>query len=282
MWLAKNLIIKMEQQKYILLTGAFGGLGIALLDLLIANNYHIFACDIISKVPDNYKQHAQITPISVDVQEQASIDQAFNQVSNVTTKLDAIVHTAGILEVGSMVEIPTEKIQHILDINFLGVYRINKTFLQLILNSKGRILILSSETGKQTAAPFNGAYALSKYALEAYSDALRRELSFYGIKVIKFQPGAFKTNMTKRVEEVFLKAENNSKLFKQPISKGSSYLPNVYKKANDPILLAKIMMKALTVINPKTTYAVKQDSQRNFLEFLPVKWADKLIKKVLS
>lgn len=271
----------MEQQKYILVTGAFGGLGIPLLDLLIKNHYHIFACDIL-EVPSEYKQHKQITPISMDVQEQDSIDKAFNQVSKVTSNLDAIVHTAGILEVGSMVEIPTEKIQHILDINFLGVYRINKTFLPLILNSKGRILILSSETGKQTAAPFNGAYALSKYALEAYSDALRRELSFYGIKVIKFQPGAFKTNMTKQVEAIFMKAENNSKLFKQPISKGSSYLPSVYKNAKDPILLAKIMMKALTVKNPKTAYAIKQDSQRNFLEFLPTKWADKLIKKALS
>ena len=272
----------MKSKKNILITGAFGGLGLALIDLLIKDNWCIYACDIAPIIPEKYKNHSQVIPLMLDVTNKYAIKKTFEIISKKTNKLDAIVHTAGILEVGSMVEIPIEKIQRILDVNLLGVYQVNKIFLPLILKSKGRILILSSETGKQTAAPFNGAYALSKYALEAYSDALRRELSFYDIKVVKFQPGAFKTKMTKQVEEYFLNAENNSVLFKKNISKGSSYLPKVYQNANDPKILAKIIQKALTAKNPKTTYAVKQDFLRNFLEYLPVKWADKLIKRVLS
>lgn len=272
----------MEQQKHILVTGAYGGLGIAFIDLLIQHHWHVFACDVLPEVPKKYCNHSLVTSITMDVSNQHSVEQAFSNISKETNTLNAIVHTAGILEVGSMVEIPIEKIQKILAINLLGVYRVNQIFLPLLLPTKGRILLLSSETGTQTAAPFNGAYALSKYALEAYADALRRELQFYGMKVIKFQPGAFKTTMTNQVEAQFLDAENNSILFKQPILKGRSYLPQVYKNAQDPKLLAQLMMKALTVKNPKTAYAVKQDKQRNFLEYLPVKWADQLIKKALS
>ena len=88
--------------------------------------------------------------------------------------------------------------------------------------------------------------------------------------------------MTKQVENLFINAEKASVLFKKNISKGRNFLPKVYKKANDPKTLAKIILKALTSKNPKTSYAVKQDVLRNLLEYLPVKWADQLIKQVLS
>lgn len=272
----------MKKLKKILITGAFGGLGISLIDILLESDWYIFACDINPIIPEKYRNHPQITSLNLDVRDTDAIEESYKKISNKTDQLDAIVHTAGILEVGSMVEIPIEKIQRILAINLLGVYQINKTFLPLIIESKGRIIIMSSETGKQTSAPFNGAYALSKHALEAYTDALRRELLFYNIKVIKFQPGAFKTTMTKQVENLFMNAEKDSVLFKKNIAKGSNYLPKVYKNANDPKILAEIIVKALTAKNPKTSYAVKQDSLRNILEYLPVKWADKLIKRVLS
>ena len=272
----------MKSKKNILITGAYGGLGISLIDILLKSDWHIFACDINTSTPEKYQNHSQITSLTMDVRDFDAIEESYKVISKQTDQLDAIVHSAGLLEVGSMIEIPIEKIQKILDVNLLGVYQINKTFLPLILKSKGRILIMSSETGKQTSAPFNGAYALSKHALEAYADALRRELLFYNIKVIKFQPGAFKTNMTKQVELLFINAERDSVLFNKNIAKGRSYLPKVYENANDPKILAEIIKKALTAKNPKTTYAVKQDFLRNFLEYLPVKWADKFIKRFLS
>ena len=123
---------------------------------------------------------------------------------------------------------------------------------------------------------------MSKHALEAYSDALRRELAFLGIKVIKIQPGPFKTSMTKHAEALFVEAENNSVYFKQHIKRGIPYLPKVYKNANDPIHVAKNVLKALTVKNPKIAYLIKPDLLRLMLDKLPVRWADKLIKMALS
>lgn len=88
---------------------------------------------------------------------------------------------AGILIVGYVVEVE-EEVQNALDISMLGVYRVNKKFLPLLMNNGGRIIIIGSGAAEQTAAQFNGIYTLTKYALEAYSDALRRELSFLNIK----------------------------------------------------------------------------------------------------
>ena len=78
----------MEQQKYLLITGAFGGLGIALLDLLIEHNYIVFATDIRSAIPENYLQHPQIIPVTMDVREQNSINKAFDQIATITSKLE--------------------------------------------------------------------------------------------------------------------------------------------------------------------------------------------------
>ena len=141
---------------------------------------------------------------------------------------------------------------------------------------------MSSEVAKQTAAPFNGLYSISKHAVEVYSDALRRELAFLGIKVIKIQPGPFKTNMTRNVEKQFIDAKDKSVYFKENLEKGISYLPQVYKNANDPKDVAKVILKAMEAKNPKIAYAIKPDLARLILDFLPSRWSDLIIKKTLS
>lgn len=269
-------------QKQVLLIGASGGLGSSTIDQLVKNNWHVFAADIREEILTTYKKVPEVTPLVVDITKDASVQEAFNTISARTEGLNAVINMAGILKIGSMVELPVSELENALQINLLGSYRINKQFLSLLKVRKGRIINLSSEAGKQRAAPFNGVYAISKHALEAYSDALRRELVFLDLKVIKIQPGPFKTNMTKNAEQQFIEAEQSTVHFKKNLSKGISYLPRVYKKAHNPELVAKIILIALTASRPKTAYSVKTDVSRYLLDRLPVKWADRLIKKVLE
>jgi len=259
----------MEHKKQALLIGASGGLGSATTKLLSNSGWHVFAADIQAEIYDHFKNAA-------------NIQKAYKQISAQTNGLDAVIHVAGILRVGSLVELPVLELERALEINLLGVYRVNKQFLPLLLAQKGRVIILSSEVARQSAAPFNGIYAISKHALEAYSDSLRRELSSLGVKVIKIQPGPFKTDMTKKAEQKFSEARKESIYFKKQLSKGLSYLPRVYKKAHDPVLVARTILKALKSSNPRTKYLIKADPSRMLLDLLPVKWADKLYRKVLG
>ena len=272
----------MNAQKNILITGASGGLGEATIKKLKEYNWKIYASDNNENILEKYNQDSLVTPLLIDVTNQNSIDKAFEYISEKTSGLDAIANIAGVLRIGSVAEVPVDDVQNILQINLLGIYRINQRFLPLILNRKGRIINISSETGWQTAAPFNGVYALSKHAVEAYSDALRRELAFLDVKVIKIQPGPLKTAMTKQVEYLFVAEEKKSGLFKAQLSKALSYLPSVYKNAASPTLFAQTVLKALSDTNPKSAYSIKPDKARSFLEKLPVKWADGLIKRALD
>ncbi len=267
--------------KQVLITGGAGGLGRITSEYLASRGWHVFAADL--KDEDTGKsKHPGIIPIHVDITNETSINEAFAFVADKTDGLDAIIHLAGILLIGSLVEIPNRDIERIMDINLLGVYRVNRTFLPLLLKRKGRIVIVSSETGWQRAAPFNGPYAMSKHALEAYSDALRRELGLLGIRVIKLQPGGLKTGLTSQVDNLFSDAWQSSQLFKEQLEAATDLIKNVYVKAGDPERLAQVIYKTLTVKNPRFRYSVIPSRARSFLEWLPVSWADRIYRRVLK
>ncbi|MGB5376309.1 MAG: SDR family NAD(P)-dependent oxidoreductase, partial [Polyangiales bacterium] len=187
----------------------------------------------------------------------------------------------GVMGIGSLTDIPEERLARILDINVMGTYRVNKTFLPLVEAAKGRIINLSSETGWQSAAPFNGPYAMSKHAIEAYSTALRRELALLGIKVVTIQPGAFRTSMVAGIEDAFTAAEAETPKFAQALRKLKGLAGKEIESARDPDILAQVIETALTTKRPKPVYSVKPDKLRSAIEKLPLRTADRLYLAVL-
>ncbi len=220
-------------------------------------------------------------PVLIDVTDRQSIRNAFDAISSRTDHLDGIVNFAGIMGIGSLTDIPEERLWRILDINVMGTYRVNKKFLPFVQTAGGRIVNVSSETGWQTAAPFNGPYAMSKHAIEAYSDALRRELALLGIKVIKIQPGPFKTAMAEGIERALDQAASETSNFAAVISRFKKLAAKQIHTSHDPDILAQVIEKALTTKNPKPVYSVKPDRLRTSLEKLPLRAADEIWLTVL-
>lgn len=218
----------------------------------------------------------------MDVTDAASVEEARAAVAASADGLDAVVNFAGILVVGSVAEIDEEQLRRILDVNVLGTFRVNRALLPLLLRRKGRIVNVSSETGVQRAAPFNGPYAISKHAVEAYSDALRRELMLLGIPVIKIQPGPFRTGMVGSIERQFADAAAESQHFAPVIRRVMRRIGAEERKAHDPRELAEVVHRALTDPSPKMAYRVRHDRQRTLLNRLPPAWADALLRRVLQ
>jgi len=268
-------------KKTALITGAGGGLGHATVERLVARGWKVFAADIDSSLLRSSMHDPDVTPIVMDVTSRESIESAYDAIKGRTDRLDGIVNFAGIMGVGSLTDIPEERLARIFDINVMGTYRVNKAFFPLVQVAQGRIVNLSSETGWQSAAPLNGPYAMSKYAIEAYSDALRRELALLGVKVIKMQPGPFKTDMVRGIEAAFDQAEAESKNFAKVIRAFKKLAGNTVNSAHDPDILAQVIEEALTVKSPKPTYSVKPDRMRSTLEKLPVRAIDKVYLTLL-
>jgi NAD(P)-dependent dehydrogenase (short-subunit alcohol dehydrogenase family) len=259
-----------------LVTGAGGGLGRATVERLVMDGWQVFAADIDQEILRASAHDPDIVPVFLDVTDRESVERAFATVSSHADHLNGIVNFAGVMGVGSLTDIPEERLARILDVNVMGTYRVNKKFLPLVEACGGRIVNVSSETGWQTAAPFNGPYAMSKHAIEAYSDALRRELALLGVKVIKIQPGPFKTSMVEGIERAFDQAGTETTNFAEVIGKLKKLASKQINTAHDPDILAQVVEKALTTKSPRPVYSVKPDRLRTSLEKLPLRAADEV------
>lgn len=269
-------------QKNVLITGASGGLGSAASLYLAENGWEVYAVDSDKAVLSKFTGSVNVIPLIVDVTEQTSIESGFKVISQQTDGLDGIVNFAGVFAPGSLIEISEDTLFHVLNVIVMGMYRVNRTFFPLVHKRKGRILNISSEVGRQTGAPFNGPYAMSKHAVEAYSDSMRRELMLLNVRVIKIQPGPFQSAMTRNLESEFGKAAEESFYFRNLLNKLKHIVSDESKKAKDPIIVAKVIYEALTTPNPKIAYPVMPDRRRELIELLPVRIQDMLMARLLE
>jgi NAD(P)-dependent dehydrogenase (short-subunit alcohol dehydrogenase family) len=269
-------------QRTAFITGGAGGLGGAAAKYLGERGWRVFAADCVDDALAHIGTERNVTPVHVDVTDAASVDAAARQVAKQVDGLDGVVNFAGILAVGSLIEIPEAVLHRVLDVNVMGTFRVNRALFPLVLARQGRIVNISSETGWQSGMPFNGPYGMSKHAIEAYSDSLRRELMFVGVPVIKIQPGPFKTEMVASIERHFARAAKESRYFGKLLRAVKGMTLAEQDKAHDPILIAETVHTALTVRNPAPAYSVKPDPARVGINLLPDRFADALLELVLT
>lgn len=269
-------------EKTVFITGAAGGLGSSTARALAERDWRVFAADLDGEALRELGREPKITPVPLDVTDGASIATARAVVARECDGLDGVVNFAGILAVGSVIELDAETIRRVLDVNVMGTVRVNQALFPFVLARKGRIVNISSETGWQSGMPFNGVYAMSKHAIEAYSDSLRRELMFLGVPVIKIQPGPFRTAMVAGIERSFTRAAETSVHFGDLLRRIMHVAVKEQGKAHDPALLAEVVCEALTARRPRLAYSVKPDVQRSALNLLPAGVADRLLKLALG
>jgi NAD(P)-dependent dehydrogenase (short-subunit alcohol dehydrogenase family) len=260
----------------VVITGAAGGLGSATVRRLAANGWRVFAADLDSSALHAFASDL-IVPIPLDVTDEASVDVMADRVSAETSRLDAVVHFAGVLGVGPLVEIEPRDFRRVIDVNLVGGFLVNRALFSLLHAAHGRIVLMSSETGWQTAMPFNGPYAISKHAVEAYGDALRRELAMLDVDVVKIQPGAFKTGMVASIMDRFDALADRSQHYSRVLRLAQKRIPQEEHRAGNPDDLAALIEKVLTVRRPRPAYRIHTNPQAAALNALPTRVIDRLL-----
>lgn len=188
--------------KSILITGVSTGIGYGGTAAFIKKGYRVFGSVRKQADADRLQKEFgdRFVPLIFDVTGQEAVVAAAKQVEQTLggTGLAGLINNAGIASGGPVMYQPLEEVRQLLDINVIGLVGVTQAFLPLLGAKQnpghppGRILNISSVNGK-IVAPFLGAYAASKHAVEAYSHAMRRELLMYGIEVVIVGPGAVKT-----------------------------------------------------------------------------------------
>lgn len=260
--------------KYILITGACGGIGRAISKIFLEKEYCVFGLDL----KDDGFTHVRYHFIKTDITNTDSVREAYKKVSEVTDKLDCVINTAGIVFFGSLVEESADYMNKILDVNLSGMARVNNVFFPLVEKAKGRYINFSSEYGKFCSMPFHGYYTASKHAVEAYNDSLRREMNYLGIKVIGFRPGAVNTLMTKNTVPNFERIIKNTTRYKKTYKKLYPLMVGATKNPTPAEYVAKKVFNATNKKRPKYYYNIRQDKRVKLLSFLPSHLTDFIFK----
>lgn len=265
--------------EYVLITGAFGGMGKAAVQAFQKAGYFVFALD---KNIENSSENAEnILPIQADITNKNSIRAAFEIVKSRTDKLTAIVHFAGIYLLDSLIEIEEENFRRTFEINVFGAYQINKTFLPL-LQKGSRILLTTSELAPLHPLPFTGLYAITKSTLDKYAYSLRMELQLLGIKVSVLRPGAVKTGMLDVSMDGLNKFCARTRLYSYNAKRFKRIVESVEARHVPPEKIARKALKIVQAKNPKYVYKINRNPLLLLLHVLPPRLQTWIIKQVLK
>lgn len=182
----------LSEQKAILVTGASTGIGRNIAERLASEGYFVYAGARKSEDIEALSKIENIRGVALDVTIQSDIDMAVETVRAGGLGLHAVVNNAGVVIMGLLAETPESEVDFVFDVNVYGPYRIVKAFAPLIVESKGRVINISSMAGI-FSPPAYGVYSMSKHAIESFSDSLSFEMGTVGVHVSVVEPGPFNT-----------------------------------------------------------------------------------------
>lgn len=263
--------------KYILVTGAYGGMGRATVAALARQGYKVFALDL--KVPHEAQQG--IIPIETDVTDEASVAMALEKVGESTDELFAIVHFAGKYIMDSLVEIPPEELEAAFRVNVLGAFLVNRTF-QPLLKRGGRIVMTTSELAPLDPLPFTGIYAVTKSTLDKYAYSLAMELQLLGIKVSVIRAGAVSTNMLGTSTNALDRFCSNTRLYTCNADRFKRIVDGIEAKSVPPERIASKVLHILGKRSPSFAYSINRNPLLLLLNVFPKRFQLWAIRQVLK
>jgi NAD(P)-dependent dehydrogenase (short-subunit alcohol dehydrogenase family) len=222
---------------------------------------------------------AGTTELVFDVTDPVAIGHAAASVD----RLDAVVDNAGIAIAAPLEFLPPEELTRQLDVNVVGQLRVLQAFLPALRRSRGRIVLMGS-VGGRSALPFIGAYAMSKFALEAMADSLRVELQPWGMQVAIVEPGTIATAIWTKPQQT---AES------LPPRAGELYGTRLAqfrrlaaaRSAGHAVpaeAVAQAIDHALTSAKPRARYLVGPDAKkRSLVQRLPDRARDRVLTRFL-
>ncbi|EAP89441.1 oxidoreductase, short-chain dehydrogenase/reductase family protein [Oceanicaulis sp. HTCC2633] len=281
----------MSEMKRVMITGASTGIGYASAKYLADKGWRVYAG--VRKPEDAERLSAElgasVYPVLCDVTDAGIIKSAAEQVQNDLQgqTLDGLVNNAGIAVAGPLLHLPPEEMTRQLDVNVTGQLRVTQAFAPLMGaradfdGQPGRIVNISSVAGFQ-ATPMLTPYACSKFALEAFTEGLRRELMLYGIDVVAINPGPIQTPIWDKAETMDIEPYAHTD-YARPIQKILKAVRAEADKALPAVRVAEAIHTALTDKRPKlNTIVIRNRFEMALMKVLPRRSLDRLIAKALG
>jgi NAD(P)-dependent dehydrogenase (short-subunit alcohol dehydrogenase family) len=272
--------------KNVVITGVSSGIGYASAKILIERGSRVFG-SVRNKADAERLERDfgdAFVPLLFDVTDEAAVRAEAARVGEMlgTSVLDGLVNNAGVEVAGPLAFLPTDEFRYQLDVNLVGPFIVSKAFLPLLgadsvrSGNPGRIINISSTSGR-IAGPFTGAYAASKFALEGFSDSLRRELILFGIDVVIIQPGAIVTPIWQK-SDTGLARKYRETPYTDGLVTFEQYAAKEGATGYPATVIGNAVWQALTAVHPNARYTIVPHRLTNWTipRLMPMRLLDRL------
>lgn len=265
-------------KKTVFITGAGRGLGKATANAFLEAGFFVIATDIDPGLLTDFSGRDNVLTLPLDVTSESETEHCAKGIEERFENLDIVISNAGIFDFYPVSEAGSEKIRKIFDVNVFALANLTKYFLPLLEKSKGRIIVISSESYK-VPSPFQ-PYAVSKQALESVYNAIKLELTVTNVKCVLIRPGAIRTKILS--DTIGFSTENGVGLFQQEFKNFVKSVPKYIGKISDPSTVAQLIRKAALAKHPKAVYSINHNPLVSLLSHLPKKLKNDVIRKSLK
>src|ERR1700756_1989003 len=254
-----------DRRELVVVSGASTGMGAATAKELARKGFYVLA-GVRRDVDVDALRAEGIEPQILDITVDSHIAAIADRVARdpLGRPLRALINNAGISVNAPVETLPIAEWRRLFEVNLFGHVATTQALLPALRRSAGTVVNISSVGGK-VALPTYGAYAGSKFALEAVSDSLRREVSGLGVKVVVVEPGAVKTEMLERgvANADRLKAgmiTDQLERYGDLVAAISEQARSFGEDGVSAERAAKVITRAVVAPRPRTRYTIGRDA----------------------
>jgi NAD(P)-dependent dehydrogenase (short-subunit alcohol dehydrogenase family) len=274
-----------SHEELVLISGASTGMGAATARELASRGYHVLA-GVRRAADADALRATNLEPVILDITDPHQIEAVAGRVAADPARrpLRAVINNAGIAINAPVELLSMEEWRRQFEVNFFGHIAVTKAFLPALHASSGRVVNISSIGGK-IAMPTYGAYAGAKFAMEAMSDALRRELAPHGVQVVVVEPGGVRTEMTghgiERANDTLASMSPAQRGRYGPLLQAIINQATAFTTSGLPSEAAgRIIADATTVRRPRSRYTIGRDAA--ILTRLSRILSDRVLDRILA
>ena len=276
-----NFATIMKTKKVILVTGASSGIGFDAAQTLARQGHCVYAAARRVELMEPLKADG-VHVLWMDVTDETSMQQSVDAVIQAEGRIDVLVNNAGYGYFGAIETVPIAEARRQLEVNVFGLARLTQLVLpQMRKQGGGRIINTSSIAGKM-AFYMGGWYNVTKYSVEAFSDALRMETKPFGIDVVMIEPGAIKTDWG-FIAAKHLKESSTGTAYEAAGWQWANNMDWFYKTnmLSKPSVVTKAISRAVNSRHPRARYCRGRFSfiARLAHAFMPARWWDAMMRQ---
>jgi len=273
-----KLDVSMSSQQVVLITGGSSGIGQSIARLLARKDFAVFGA---SRNPHTAEHAPGVEVLPLDVRSDESVRACVDTLLGRAGRLNVLVNNAGYMLGGAVEEVTIEEARAQFETNFFGTMRTVKAVLPLMRQQRsGTIINISSLAGLVPGPPFCGMYSASKFALEAYTEHLWREVKPFGIHVSLVEPGSIKTKLTSNRQEAAERLGDYDRWRRRALEATRRLEEN----APEPTLVADAVLSIIESESPKLRYKVGKDATwlPRLRQILPGSMFEKQLRKTFD